>query len=505
MVVIMTDTQGANVVGCYGRPELGTPRLDRLAEEGVRFDRAYTTCPLCTPARAALFTGTYPHTAGAWTNSLPLGANIRTAGQRLRDQGFHTAYVGKWHLDGSDYFGTGRCPDGWDDTYWYDMRRYLEQLTPEQRLRSRTELSTREGVRRYDVTAEDTFGRRCSDRAIDFLAKHGDGAFLLVVSYDEPHGPFTCPPPYCDRFVDFDYDPGPAAADTLEGKPEHQREWATALGLYPPADPAAPQDPARRTIRRPMYFGCNSFVDSEIGRVLDAIDRYAPDALVVYTSDHGDQLTAHRLSGKGPVMYEETTRIPFLVRWPGHTPGGAVCPHPVSHVDLTPTLLRAAGLDVPPFLEGTSLLDALADPESPATRPHDAVFMEFNRFELDHDSMGGFQPVRCAYDGRRKLVVNLHSTDELYDHQTDPHELANLIDSAPHAAARDRLHDRLLDWMNRTRDPFRGPVWERRPWRQERRMAWGGPTRPRPDDGYEPRVLLYRTGLPVEDREVANR
>ncbi|MBI3973370.1 MAG: sulfatase-like hydrolase/transferase [Chloroflexi bacterium] len=497
----MTDTQGANVVGCYGHPEMLTPRLDRLAAEGVRFDRAYTASPVCTPARAALFTGTYPHTAGAWANHLPLGANVRTIGQRLQDHGFHTAYVGKWHLDGTDYFGSGRCPPGWDPHYWYDMRCYLEELTPEQRLRSRTELATREGVHKYGVAEDDTYAHRCSDRAIDFLAGHGDEPFLLVVSYDEPHGPFTCPPPYSDMFVDFDYDPGPAAADTLDGKPAHQKEWASALGLFPVSDPEALADPARRTIRRPMYFGCNSFVDAEIGRVVDAIDRFAPDALVVYTSDHGDQLTAHRLAGKGPVMYDETARIPFIVRWPGHTPTGAVCPHPVSHIDVAPTMLTAAGRDVPPFLEGDSILDTLADPNR---RPHDAVFVEFNRFEVDHDSMGGFQSVRCASDGRHKLVINLHYTDELYDHQTDPHELVNLVDSPEHAAARDRLHDQLVGWMNRTRDPFRGPVWERRPWRGERRLGWRGSTRPRPDDGYERRVLLYKTGLPVDRWEYDN-
>jgi uncharacterized sulfatase len=502
MVVIMTDTQGANVVGCYGRPEMRTPRLDRLASQGVRFERAYTTSPVCTPARAGLFTGTFPHTAGAWANSLPLGANIRTVGQRLQDRGFHTAYIGKWHLDGTDYFGSGYAPPGWDPAYWYDMRCYLEELTPEQRLRSRTELHTREAIHRYGITEQDTFGRRCSDRAISFLERHRDEPFLLVVSYDEPHGPSTCPPPYCDLFADFEYDPGPGAADTLEGKPEHQKEWAAALGLYPVPDPASLADPARRRIRRPMYFGCNSFVDDEIGRVLDAIDRYAPDALVIYTSDHGDQLTAHRLTGKGPVMYEETTRIPFIVRWPGRAPAGAVCRHPVSHIDVTPTLLSAAGLEVPPFLEGTSLLETLADPER---RPHEAVFLEFNRFELDHDSMGGFQPVRCVYDGRYKLVINLHYTDELYDHETDPHELRNLIDAPEYAAVRDGLHDRLLEWMNRTRDPFRGPIWERRPWRRERRLGWRGPTRPRPDDGYERRVLLYATGLPVERWEYGAR
>jgi len=118
----MTDTQGANVIGCYGRPEMRTRHIDRLAAEGMRFDQAYTASPVCGPARSALFTGTYPHTNGSWGNDMPVGLNIKTVGQRLQDSGVHTAHVVKWHLDGTDYFGSGRCPDGWDPAYWFDMR-----------------------------------------------------------------------------------------------------------------------------------------------------------------------------------------------------------------------------------------------------------------------------------------------------------------------------------------------------------------------------------------------
>lgn len=114
IILIMTDTQRKDMLGCYGNAEIKTPNLDKLASEGLRFERAYTCSPVCGPARSALFTGTYPHTNGSWGNSMPLGANIKTVGQRLRDRGIHTAYIGKWHLDGSDYFGLGHCPDGWD-------------------------------------------------------------------------------------------------------------------------------------------------------------------------------------------------------------------------------------------------------------------------------------------------------------------------------------------------------------------------------------------------------
>ena len=485
VVLIMTDTQGANVVGCYGRPEMHTPNIDRLAAEGMRFDQAYTTSPVCGPARSALFTGTFPHTNGSWGNHMPLGLNIKTIGQRLSDRGVHTGYIGKWHLDATDYFGAGKAPDGWDPAYWFDMRAYLDPMSPENRKLSR-DIDTPEQAHQHGITEDFTFAHQCSDRALDFIAKHRDDDLFLVVSYDEPHHPFVCPPPYCDMFRDFDYPLGEAASDPLTDKPPHIREWAESAKL----------PKGRKTLKRPMYFGCNAFVDYEIGRVIDAIDRHLPDALVIYTSDHGTPLLSHLLPTKGPAMYEETTRMPFIVRWPDRTPPGSVNPNPVSHIDAVPTILETFGLDRPPFLEGKTMLDAFQDP---AAHPNDIVFMEFHRYEVDHDSWGGFQPIRCACDGRFKLVINLLSTDEFYDLQQDPQEMTNLIESRTHTGARDRLHTAILEWMNRTRDPFRGPYWERRPWQPKRTLHWSGHTRPRPDDGYERRVLDYVTGLEVDE------
>lgn len=485
VVLIMTDTQGANVVGCYGRPEMRTPNIDRLAAEGMRFDRAYTVQPVCGPARSGLFSGTYPHTNGVLGNDMPLGANIKTIGQRLSDNGITTGYVGKWHLDGTDYFGAGRAPQGWDPDLWFDMRCWLEQMTPEMRKLSR-QLDSPEKIHEHGITEEFTYAHQTSDRALDFIERHKDESFFLVVSYDEPHHPFTAPPPFCDMFLDFDYTLGENASDTLEAKPPHVREWAEDADL--------PR--GEKVLHRPMYFACNAFVDYEIGRVLDAVDRHIPDAAVIYTSDHGTPLLSHGLPTKGPAMFEETTRIPFIVRWLGQTPAGVANPNPLSHIDVVPTILDTFGLDQPPFLEGKTVLDAFKDP---GVRPSDTVFLEFHRYEVDHDGWGGFQPIRCAFDGRYKLAVNLLSTDELYDLDEDPQEMKNLIASDAHADVRDRLHAAILDWMNRTRDPFRGPVWERRPWQQNRRLRWGGPTRLRPDDGYERRVMDYGTGLEVTE------
>ena len=483
-VLLMTDTQATNMVGCYGRPELDTPHIDALADSGVRFDRAYTTCPVCTPARAALFTGIYAHTSGPWTNNIPLADNVRTLGQRFSDAGYQPAYVGKWHLDGHDYFGTGICPPGWDPEYWYDGKRYLDELSEAEITLWRRGLNSIADLRAHDVRAEFTWAHRVSDRAIDYLRRREpDQPYVLVVSYDEPHHPFACPPEYAERFADYRYPVGPGADDDLAGKPAHQREWAESLGVRLDAGHMV----------APLYFGCNAFVDRELGRVIDAVHALsAEDTYIIYTSDHGDMLGAHRLTGKGPVMYEEITHIPLIVEQPGGIGAGATCSTLASHVDLLPTMLELAGAEAPPILEGVSLVPQLQGVEDPQR----AVVMEFNRYEIEHDSWGGYQPVRSMVAARHKLVLNLLHTDELYDLEADPAEMRNLIGDPAHAGVRAELHDRLLDWMNQKRDPFRGPVWERRPWRTERRLRWRGEFRPRPVDGYAPAVRDYDTGLP---------
>ncbi|HUV38043.1 MAG TPA: sulfatase-like hydrolase/transferase, partial [Planctomycetota bacterium] len=471
------------MLGCYGHPDMKTPALDRLAAEGIRFDRAYCCQPVCGPARSAIFTGLFPHSNGVFGNSLAPGVNIRTVGQRMRDHGFHTAYIGKWHLDGGDYFGLGKCPPGWDDAYWYDMKRYLDELSPADRVRSRFFETS------HEVDETFTFGHRVSNRAVDFLDKHADEDFLLVVSYDEPHGPYLCPKPWCDLYADYEFPKSPNVWDRLEDKPEHLRLWAGRK---------LAEDKDALKIGYQHFLGCNAFVDHQIGRVLNAVDRLVPGALVVYTSDHGDMMHSHSITNKGPAMFDEITRIPFIVRWPGVAPEGQTCPHPVSHIDVVPTLMDAAGLDVPKWLDGVSLVETFADP---TVRANDAVFMEFHRYEIDHDGFGGFQPIRCVTDGRYKLVVNLLDTDELYDLANDPHEMTNLIDSSEHAKVRDALHDRLLLWMDETRDVMRGYHWRCRPWRPDAKPTWdgSGKTRQVENEEYEDRQLDYNTGLPMTE------
>jgi len=292
LVFIMTDTQRYDMVSCYKDTGLKTPCIDALAASGVRYERAYTAQPVCGPARSALFTGLFPACNGSWGNSMALGDNVKTVGQRLHDSGFRCAYIGKWHLDGCDYFGNGICPDGWDEDYWYDMRRYLEEKTEDERIMSRLP----QMMDFTDVPEDFTYGAQVLKRAKDFMERYKDEDYLLVVSFDEPHFPFLCPPPYDDMYKDYEFPKNPAVYDTLEGKPSYQKVWAAERWQG---------DRENLKIRQAHFFGCNSYVDELIGKVVDAAPK---DAMIMYTSDHGDLLQSHCLFAKGPAAYDDVTR-----------------------------------------------------------------------------------------------------------------------------------------------------------------------------------------------------
>ena len=479
IVVICGESVRYDMLHCNRATGLKTPNLDRLAAQGTSFQRAYNCQPVCSPARGCLWTGLYPHTNGIWGNSMPLGDTTHTIGQRLTDKGIHCAFMGKWHLTGTDYFDTGRPQPGWDPAYWYDMRDFLTELTPEDRVHSRSMATT--------WPAEKCYGHRVTNRAVDFLAKHGREDFLLIVAHDEPHGPSVCPAEYREMYKDFTFPRSANVDDSLENKPEEQRIWAgNRLEIVQPP------------VHQPAFFGSHTFIDAEIGRILDQIEKTAPGALVIYTSDHGVFLESHRLLDKGPAMYDEITNVPFIVKWPGHTPAGTTSKSLISHVDLAATMMDFFDFEVPKTLEGKTMLPTLKDPSTPT---REEVFIEWGRYEVDHDGFGGHQPIRCICDGRYKLSVNLMVTDELYDLQTDPGELNNLISSAEHVPIRNGLHDRLLHNMNVTRDPFRSYYWGHRPWRPEYKETWddAGMTRQRENDGYLPRELDYDTGLTMEE------
>lgn len=485
VILIMVDTQRTDMLGCYGNVDMKTPNIDKLASGGLRYTNAQTASPVCAPARGTIFTGLMPHSNGLVTNSYPIGDNVITIGQRLSDNGIHCGYIGKWHVDGGDYFGTGVCPDGFDKEYWYDMKLYLEELTDEQRRRSRKSNTSFDA----DWTREMTFANRCSNRTIDFIENYKDEDFFLTLSYDEPHGPCICPSPYNRIYEGYKMPYSENYKDDLDAKPLQQRLWS-GKNIGKSVD-----ELNKATADLALFLGCNSFVDDEIGRVLDAIDEKCPDAIIIYTADHGDMLFNHKLNSKNCCAYKEVLNIPLIIK------GGAegVIDAPATHLDIVPTVLDYMNVEIPNILEGKSMLQQIKDGVS---KVNDVVFSEFTRYELIQDGNGGFQPMRCAFDGRYKLVINLLDTDEFYDLQVDPEEIHNAINDLNYKEERERLHDILLAEMDRTRDLYRGYHWAMRPWRTDKAPSFrnAGYVRQREEsEMYEARQLNYDTGLPMEE------
>ena len=370
------------------------------------------------------------------------------------------------------------------------MRNYLDELESDKdRERSRKLETALEGE---GIGEEFTYGYRCTKRALDFMEKHKDEDYFLVVSYGEPHHPFLAPKSYYEPF----YKPYLQKANQhmdFSKLPDHIKVWhekymeiqggngdGCAVGL----------------------LGSNSFIDSQIGRVLEGAEKNAEEALVLYTSDHGDAQGSHGIHAKGPAMYEEITNIPFIVRWKDKIDRGISSEMPVSHIDVVPTILDFYGLPQPESLEGESLLNSLTDKNITEIKEGRPVFVEFNRYEVDHDGWGGFQPVRCIVKGKWKLTINLLTQDELYNLYEDADEMHNLIDDPSCEAIRNEMHDLLLDWQNDTRDPLRGYYWEKRPWRKDRqKVSWdcGGYSRSRHREEGEVHEYGYGTGLPIKE------
>ncbi len=481
-ILVMTDTTRKDMLGCYGNSKMITPNLDKLASEGIRYENAYCCQPVCGPARSALFTGTFPHTNGMVTNSIALGDNIKTVGQRLTDNGINCGYIGKWHLDGSDYFGLGQCPEGYNPDYWYDMRCYLEELSDEDRVRSRQHKTAYE-----NIDESFTYAHRCTDRAIKYVNEFKDEDFFLTLSYDEPHGPSLCPAPFNRMYDGFTFPDSPVFSDTLENKPFMQRLWAGDRLNKSPEEINTASDMLS------LFLGSNSFVDYEVGRLMEHINKLMPEAIVIFTSDHGDMLGAHRLQTKNATAYKEVANIPLIIRGGAK---GVITDEPASHIDLVPTVMDFMGIELPKVLEGRSILPQIIDGKTPV---NDTVFVEFTRYEVDHDGFGGLQPMRAAVTKDYKLVLHLLDTDEFYDLKNDPYEMNNLISDPNYTKVRNNLHDTLLEHMNITRDLFRGYQWKVRPWRKDAIANWenDGYTRQRENEEYEPRQLDYDTGLPM--------
>jgi uncharacterized sulfatase len=484
IVFITTDTQGREMISSYvDRPGVDTPNIDRLAERGVLFENAFTACPLCTPARSAWFTGVHPNRNGAFANELSVHRDVPMLAEVLGKRGYRCSHIGKWHLDAAGYDGAGKADGGFDDTSWYDLTNFYTEV-------GRGGINRFGGWNRGLHEIEYCFAHRVADRAIELLKQtgsnpdrnHSGEPIFLTVSFDEPHGPYICPPPFRGRSRREEiYRPSTFMAD-MAGKPELQKRYSAYLTRQRKNVGELPDYYYR-------YYDCNSYVDFEIGRVIEAVDDHCPeDTVIIFTSDHGDHLGAFGLCAKGPTMYDHTIAVPLIMRAPGLSEHGRRIRTLVSSLDLWWTILDLAdantehncftedrgytGRSMMPLMQSDGTPEASDGGTDALTRQE--VFIEYNRFGVLHHQADGFFPIRCIRTADWKLSINLLDRDELYNMSEDPEETTNLIDNEEYREVRNGLHDRLLDWQVRTQDVFRSPRWAAREWRTDYKYSFEG-------------------------------
>jgi arylsulfatase A-like enzyme len=436
IVFITTDQQNCNTLGCYGGSNALSPNIDRLAAEGVLLDHAYVTCPLCVPSRGSTMSGRYPHVNGIMVNDdgrdVEYPDAIKGLSDVLHDSGYDCAYFGKWHLGRDEQVQHG-FEEGWE-TYLRDSYENWLQDSGQFQFPEPLKLHRRALV--PEPLAHDT---HVANRTIEFLRKHdGNRPFALWCALRAPHDPYVGP--YTDMFKAEDMQLPGNVNDTLLGKPACQKDsWSKKYTQI--IEKVNKPDDLKDVIAR--YQGLSYYVDVNVGRVMAALRELDldKDTIVVFHSDHGDMMGAHGLITKGPYMYEETNRVPFIIRYPGKLPANKRMSGLFSLVDLAPTILDLAGVPHDEAFDGYSAANAIrqADPHFRA-----AVFAEI--FEIIDQ--------RCLVFSVRteKWKYNMYfgDMDELYDMEKDPLEMDNLAEKPEMVQVVTTLQETLKQWFQET-------------------------------------------------------
>jgi choline-sulfatase len=415
ILFIMTDQQSADVMSCRMSDQyIHTPAMDSLARQGTLFTRAYAPNPLCMPARCSIFTGRYPHETGVTKNARPRGGQLAPEfvcmGTYFRDAGYTTAYSGKWHI----------CLDEKDSaSHGFEILNSKRKLAP---------------------PAEDNYDARVSHAAVEFLERKHSQPFLLVVSLMNPHNicewarrgagriqRLSCgeigTPPDSEQLP-----PSPANLDPPMNEPDGmafiRRAYQVEDGLFP-VGKFTPEDWRKQ---RWGYYRMVEKVDGEIAKVLNALREAGVEenTLVIFTSDHGDCVGAHRFNQK-TVFYDESVRVPLIVSWKGRTAPAESGRLINTGIDILPTLMACAGIKQPEKLPGRSILPLAMGPSPEPWR--DYVVSQNNLAQTGE--VDGITPTmegRMVRSDRYKYCLYAHGIrrESLYDLQEDPLETVNL-------------------------------------------------------------------------------
>ncbi len=411
VVVFFTDQQRWDTTGVHGNPLDLTPNFDRLAREGTHVAHSFTCQPVCAPARSSLQTGLYATRTGVFRNGIALSDDTPTLAHHFGAAGYATGYIGKWHLAGEEPVSAPRR-GGYD--FWLGSNA-LEFTSDTYRTVMYDNDGQPVSLPGYRVDA-------LTDAAIRFVDARKEDPFFLFVSYLEPHH---------QNHLD-DYPP-----------PDGYRERYT--GRWVPPDLAALGGSTHAHLGG--YYGMVKRLDEALGRLLDALRSLdlLDNTIVLCTSDHGCHFKTRNAEYKRS-CHEASIRVPTALRGPGFDGGGRVG-ELVSLVDLPPTLLGAAGLPVPPAMQGRSLLPLLRGER--AGWPDD-VFVQISESQVGRavrTRRWKYSVVAPDKDGNCDAASDEYAEEFLYDLQADPHELTNLVGAASHRAVADALRERLIARM----------------------------------------------------------
>ncbi|MGX1793093.1 sulfatase family protein [Microbacterium sp. NPDC055312] len=445
IVMILTDDHASHAIGAYGSIVNETPRIDEIAAAGRRIDHCYCTNSLCTPSRASILTGTYGHVNGVTTLVTPIDASQPTFVSLLRDAGYRTGIVGKWHMGE----GEGHNPQGFD--YWAVLRDQGEYFDPQ--------ILTEDGVHIEKGYATDII-TDLSLRWIESL--EGDEPWCLLIHHKAPHRSWEPDEAHADMYSDpipvpatFDDDyAGRSAAAKHATMRIAEHLTMQDLKAAPPED-LAPHELALWKYQRYMedYLRCVASVDDNVGRVIDFLrDRGEFDnTLMAYSSDQGFFLGDHGWFDKR-FMYEESIRMPLLISWPDRIAPGEPMRQIVTNVDFAQTFLDAAGVEPHERMQGMSFLPQLTEQPDKPTR--DGFYYRYYENDDENHHVLAHYGIRTE---RYKLIyfysdgMGLPGTSpftyvpewELYDMHTDPDELVNVYHDPDYREIREQLKVKL--------------------------------------------------------------
>jgi choline-sulfatase len=426
ILLIMADQMTPFLTGAYGHPVVKTPSLDRLVERGVRFDAAYSPCPVCAPARASLLTGKYTSNIGAWDNGAPYGSEEPTLPHYLTLAGYDSVLSGKMHFIGPDqHHGFTRrltteiYPAGFD---WTPKR---GQAVTSARSHAQHYVSDAIQVGRWSDYL--SYDEEAHFRALEYL--HARGAeriskgeenttqpFFLCVSYHHPHEPFWPAKEFWNLYEGEEI-AIPEFPDDLEDSYTIFDRWLNINhGVAKEPDLRKPE--SLRVLRR-AYYALVSYVDRKIGELVAALEEngLSKDTVIIFTSDHGDMLVEKGMVQKR-TFYEWSSRVPLILSFPNDKYAGMRRPEPVNLVDLLPTLLDIAGIDSSDRLpvDGRSLQPSIQSEPSE------------ERFTFsEYHSQGTHAPCFMVRKGKYKYVYIHGYENQLFDLESDPGEWSNLV------------------------------------------------------------------------------